>query len=104
MLCASNLFKEKNIQPIDNNSYALAREYSLLLVYYPDVQNEIFNVLSKKNDSAAMVIYQPQSKGFIEQDVINKINEHRNAIVVNFRGRLLNDILTSLITTSYEKK
>ncbi len=32
------------------------------------------------------------------------IQNNRHSIVTNFRGRLINDILTTLITTSYEKK
>ena len=34
---------------------------------------------------------------------MNDIANRPNTVVVNFRGRLLNDILTSLITTSYDK-
>jgi hypothetical protein len=59
--------------------------------------------LSEKKDGTALLIYAPQEEGFISKEDIAKINQHRNAIVVNFRGRLLNDIMISLITTSYEK-
>jgi hypothetical protein len=59
-------------------------------------------ILSAKKDGTALLIYAPQEEGFIPKEDIAKINQHRNVIVVNFRGRLLNDIVTSLITTSYE--
>ena len=32
------------------------------------------------------------------------LDKKRNVVVNNFRGRLLNDIVVSMITTSYEKK
>jgi len=44
-----------------------------------------------------------QEEGLIPREDLGKINQHRNVIIVNFRGRLLNDIVTSLITTSYGK-
>ena len=61
------------------------------------------SILSEKKDGTALLIYAPQEEGFISKEDIAKINQHRNVIVVNFRGRLLNDIMISLITTSYEK-
>jgi hypothetical protein len=36
--------------------------------------------------------------------VLARINEARNATIVNFRGRLLNDVLVSLLTTGYQAK
>jgi len=58
-----------------------------------------------KKDSTPLIVYAPQNEGRIEpQEVIDEINQHRNSVIVNFRGRLLNDILTSMITTSYEKR
>jgi hypothetical protein len=39
----------------------------------------------------------------IPPDKMDNIANRSNTVVVNFRGRLLNDILTSLITTSYDR-
>jgi len=62
------------------------------------------SILSDKDDATALIIYSPQEEGILLDEEIKKINQHRNVILVNMRGRLLNDIITSLITTSYEKK
>jgi hypothetical protein len=35
---------------------------------------------------------------------MKKIDGHRHTAVTNFRGRLLNDILTAMMTTAYEKR
>ena len=64
----------------------------------------IDNILKIKDDSDALIIYAPQEEGLIDRSILEKINLERNSIVVNFRGRLLNDILTCMITTSYVKK
>lgn len=104
MLVDSNIFQEKNIVKIDKNSIKKAKSITLLLLHWKYFESDIDNVLKIKNDSDALIIYAPQEEGLIDKSNLNKINLERNSIVVNFRGRLLNDILTCMITTSYEKK
>jgi hypothetical protein len=57
-----------------------------------------------KKTSTPLIIYSPQGTDKINQDSLEKINNEPNSVIVNFRGRLLNDIFTSVITTSYDKK
>ena len=73
------------------------------MLYWPDFSAEYKGVLAKKKDSDAIVVYAPMDIGRIENDDYNEINRHRNAAVTNFRGRLLNDIFTSMITSGYGK-
>ena len=89
---------------IDKNYLKKAEDMTLFLVHWKSFESEIENILELKKDYAALVIYAPQSEGFIDKAALEKINQQRNAIIVNFRGRLLNDILTSMITTGYETK
>ena len=103
MLVDSHLFKPKNIVQIDRQSLKKAESVTLLLIHWKPFKAHIDEILRIKKDSAAMIIYAPQKDGFIDNGSLDKINAERNAIIVNFRGRLLNDILTSMITTSYEK-
>jgi hypothetical protein len=102
MLVDSKLFQEKNIIRIDKKELKKAHSYSLLLVHWKPFEKEMKDILNLKRDNAALIIYTPQNEGFIEKEMLEKINLERNAIIVNFRGRLLNDILTSMITTSYD--
>lgn len=106
MLVDSKIFEEKNILQINNNDLKKAENVTLFLVYWKEFENKIDEILSIKKDSTALVIYAPQKtkEDRISDADMDKINSHRNAIVVNFRGRLLNDILICLITTSYEKR
>lgn len=103
MLVDSHLFKPKNIVQIDGESLKKAESVTLLLIHWKPFEAHIDEILRIKKDSDAMIIYAPQKEGFIDNGTLDKINAERNAIIVNFRGRLLNDILTSMITTSYEK-
>ena len=103
MLVDSRLFTPKNIVQIDRESMKKAESATLLLVHWKPFKEHLDEILRLKRDSDAMIIYAPQKEGFIDDASLTKINSERNAIIVNFRGRLLNDIFTSMITTSYEK-
>lgn len=104
ILIDSQIFEAKNIIKIEKQSIKKAESITLLLVHWKSFENEIEDILKIKKDSDALIIYAPQDEGFIDKTVLAKINLDRNVIIVNFRGRLLNDILTSMMTTSYEKK
>ncbi len=103
-LIDSKLFKEKNIDVIGKKELAKGRDHSMMIVYYPDFKDSILDIISLKNDSDALIVYAPSSEGRIDDEILNAINAQRNSIIVNLRGRLLNDILTSMITTNYAKK
>ena len=103
LLIDSKLFNAKNVVQITTNELRKSEKYSLFLAHWKSISSDLDTILTGKKDDTALIIYAPQEEGFIPKEDIAKINKHRNVIVVNFRGRLLNDIVTSLITTSYEK-
>lgn len=103
MLADSKLFKPKNIHQIQINNIKKADNYTVFLVHWSKYKNNINDILTMKKDSTALVIYSPQNEGMIDSESLNLINSHRNSIIVNFRGRLINDIFVSLITTVYSK-
>lgn len=103
-LIDSNLFKDKNIDIIGRKELTKGRDHSMMIVYYPEFKDCILDIISLKNDSDALIVYAPSSEGRIDDEILNAINAQRNSIIVNLRGRLLNDILTSMITTNYAKK
>ena len=103
MLVDSKIFKDNNIIQIDKNSLKKAENETIFLMHWLDYQDKIDDILNIKKDSTALIVYAPQDEGRIESDKMKEINSHRNTIVVNFRGRLLNDIMVSLITTGYEQ-
>ena len=105
LLLDSGLFKQKNIERISASSLKKGERHTMMLVNYIEFSTKISEILKYKKDSDALIIYAPQKDGRIDQHLMDEINENRNSIVVNFRGRLLNDIIVSMITTStYEKR
>lgn len=104
MLVDSGIFKSKRIHQIHKDSLDKAQGYSVFLVQYSHYRDELDDILNLKSDSTALIVYAPPNEVRIDDVGMNKINNKRNAIIVNMRGRLINDILISLITTSYVGK
>ncbi len=105
LLRDSKLFNHTNVLQIPNEGdFGIAEDASLFLVYWPDWKDEMEKILRHKKDSMALIVYAPQEHGFIPKELMAELDKHRNVVVNNFRGRLLNDIVVSMITTGYEKK
>ena len=101
LLIDSKLFKQKNIFEITcKDDVGKAEETSVYLVHWHDWANDISEILSKKPDKCAMVVYAPYDKGKIPDEQMKNLDGKRHTAVTNFRGRLLNDIVTAMITTS----
>lgn len=104
LLIDSKLFSKNNIIEIaKKEDVGCAEKATLFLVYWQDWASDINLILNQKMDGTALVVYAPQDLGRVPDEEVKKINDHRNTILTNFRGRLLNDLVVSMITTSYER-
>lgn len=105
LLVDSGLILETNFTEITKeDDFGKSGNSTLLLVYWPDWKNQILKIRDIKRDGEALVIYAPRSEGMIPENIMAELDKERNVTVANFRGRLLNDIVTAMITTSYTKK
>jgi hypothetical protein len=108
-LTDSGVFRRNNVTQITNKSLSDVKNHSLLLVHYQSfTPQEIEIILNNKNSEAGMIFYFPSFSNkngeSIPNEMRDKISNTPNTTIVNFRGRLLNDLVTTLITTSYEKR
>ena len=105
LLIDSRLFKEKNIYEISGvKDVGKCEDASVYLVFWHDWANDIGEILSKKPDKCALVVYAPYDLEKIPIAQMKALDGHRHTAVTNFRGRLLNDIVMSMITTNYEQR
>ena len=103
LLLDSRLFRNRNLISIrDNGDIEKGRSATLFVVYWPDWIQDIVEILQQKKDGTALIVYAPQDKGIIPKETLTALNKKRNVMICNFRGRLMNDIVVSMITTSYE--
>ena len=102
LLLDSKLFKLKNIVEITSlNDLGIAERASVFLIFWDDWKADLEKILYYKKDSTALLVYAPIESGNISEELMCRIGEQRNVTVTRFRGRLLNDIVISMITTSY---
>jgi hypothetical protein len=101
LLMDSKLFRERNIFEIaKKEDLGRAAQATVYLVFWPDWRDSVGEILDKKPDECALVVYAPLDGGRIPEDQMKQLDGERNTAVTNFRGRLLNDIVTALITTA----
>ncbi len=101
LLVDSRIFSKKNIVKIGLNEIKKAANETIFLISWKDAASNIDDILNQAKDDTAIIIY--ASPKDIDGDSMKKINAQRNAVIVNFRGRLLNDILTTMVTSSFEQ-
>lgn len=104
LLIDSKLFKTSNIIEIEKrDDIGRAEAATIFLVLWHDWASAIEEILRKKSDQCPLIIYAPHDKGKIPDAEMAKLDGHRHTAVTNFRGRLLNDIVVSIITTTSEE-
>ncbi len=104
LLMDSGLFSAANIIEVTKSSdIGRAEHTTMYLVVWQDWAGEIDAILGMKADASALIVYAPYDHGRIPDDQMKKLDGKRHTAVTNFRGRLLNDVVASMITTVYEK-
>jgi len=99
----TNIFKKNNVIHIPIDNIEKVKEHTILLVDWETCSNQIDNIfIARKNNNTAVIIY--AKAGSIPNEKMGEIANKSNTVVVIFKGRLLNDILNSLITTSFDGK
>lgn len=104
LLLDTRMFNKKNIIDISSDGdFGRAERATLFLVSWDDwSQDKIDEILRAKKDNTAVVVYASKGSNSIPPAKFVELNNKRNVMVANFRGRLLNDIVVSLMTTSYQ--
>lgn len=102
-LTDTGIFRDTNVVPITPDNIDKAKDVTVFLVDWETFSADIQRVFDARgNHQTPIVIFaRPAS---IPNETMANIANRANTVVVNFRGRLLNDILTSLMTTSYDKR
>lgn len=104
-LIDSGVFREKNIKLIGENNISDIKSADLVLLDYWSISPEkALGAISNKQKHAGLVVYSPMKKGRIEDEVTARINDEPFTTLVQMRGRLVNDLLITLMSTSYDKK
>lgn len=99
ILVDSGLFREKNIFKIGENDYGKIADFSLIIIHYKSAQSLADKILETKRDASSMIFFAPPDDGRVPPEHSNVIQTKRNTVLVNYRGRLLGDVFTAMITS-----
>ncbi len=103
-LTDSGVFREKNVSEVDGRNLSDVKDASLILLdYWSLTDGQISTMLANKPRSAGLVVYSPMGKNRIPDNISERINNEPFTTIVNMRGRLVNDLLITLMSTSYDK-
>ncbi len=101
LLTDSGLFRDKNIIVITRKEdLGRAEDASVYLVHWHDSANYVDEILRTKHNECPMIVYSPYNMPRIPDEQMVNLDGKRHTAVTQFRGRLLNDIVTSMITTN----
>ena len=104
-LIDSGVFRGKNISIIGGQSLSDIKTADLILLDYWSIDpNRVLTAIGNKQNRAGMVVYSPMKNGRITPEVTERINDEPFTTIVQMRGRLVNDLLITLMSTSYYKK
>ena len=101
----ARLFKDKNIISITSAAdFGRADDATVFVVHWPDWENDLDNIVARKSDQTPLIVYAPKSGNPLPDEAMLLLDQNRNVVLANFRGRLLNDVVASFVTTAYEKR
>lgn len=102
LLKKSKLFATRNIENLcSREDIEDVKGASVILYKFSDSPLTLNEVLARKATKAALIVYARPDE--IKEEHWKLLDEHRNISVCNLRGRLMNDLLTLMMTTGYEK-
>lgn len=100
LLADCKLFRKSSVIAIPGREdFGKAEDASVFLMNWADFGQHIDVILRMKKDKTPLIVH--ALPGAIPPAMMGTLANERNVTVCNFRGRLLNDLVTSMITTSY---
>lgn len=104
-LVDSGLITERNVVHIDDKHLSNVGESLLTIVVYGYLDDaETKRLLHSKKSGCGMIVYCAPGSGKVGDTVLDALNKEPFTTLCNFRGRLVNDVLLMMLSTSFSKK
>lgn len=103
-LSDSGLIKRKNIQRVSDKQISKTKDALLLIVVYGYLDKEGFReIINGKSSRCGLIVHCPPEKGRIDDDEKKLLGKTAFTTLCNLRGRLVNDVLLMMLSTSFKK-
>ena len=77
----------------------------MLIVVYGYLGNDDFEaVVRRKNSRCGLIVHCPPEKGRIDDRQMSLLSKTSFTALCNFRGRIVNDVLLMMLSTSFKRK
>lgn len=100
-LAESGLFRKNNIESLGLEDVQRADQYAII-VLCDDMLDSLEDILNKKKSTAGLIIYATTTR--LTPEKMSLLNNHPLVTLVNFRGRLISDLILMLMGVNYAKK
>lgn len=102
-LIGSGIIKKRNIATRTKGMTGNLKGACMFILDYEYLgEDEVLKILSNKDFNSGALVY--AKPGIIPEGVLDKLNTYQHVSVVNFRGRLVNEALLLLLSTSFTRK
>lgn len=103
-LSDSGLIKRRNIQRVSDKHISKVKDALLLIVVYGYLNKDDFReIINRKSSRCGLIVHCPPEKGRINDDEMKLLSKTAFTALCNFRGRLVNDVLLMMLSTSFKK-
>lgn len=105
-LTSTHMLRKKNLCGIPINNLKDLPKYSVVIIDCGSFSEEakLAKVIDDMDASIGVVLYCRPGCKRLSDELMMKVNNSSRVILTNFRGRLVNDIVASLVSTPYEEK
>lgn len=105
-LIKTGIFRDKNISNVTKASLNQLKDDTLVLIHYQYLtEAEIIKVLNDKATNSGYIFYFPEFNpptNVVPNNIMSLINNQPFTTLVNFRGRLVNDLVITMISTGFK--
>lgn len=102
-LMRSGIVRKRNIETMTRGQTSNLKGARLIVLDYGYLkEDETVRIVSQKDSDCGVLVY--AKPGAIPDEVMEKLNLSQHVSVVNFRGRLVNEVLILLLSTSFTRK
>jgi len=105
-LASTGILRRKNIVTIPRLNVKDLPKWSVVVIDCEcfDSDELLDDFIRRMDVSIGVVLYCRAGRKRLSDDLMNEINGSSRVILTNFRGRLVNDVIASLVSTPYEEK
>ena len=104
-LIISGLIREKNITKVRKENLSDLQDAFMIIVSCDYLtNNEFARVINGKSSRCGLIVYSPPEKDRMPPEKMSHLNSAPFSTLCNFRGRLVNDVLLMMLSTSFKKK